>query len=340
MTHQYGWRGVYILFAALFLLLPIQTNAQASIAIDKLSVALWPEYDRPEVLVVYKVELSPDVSLPAQLTFRLPGYVDQMHAVAMGTDDGLINVGDDLIKTSYEGDDFILSFPTSSSSVQFEYYDPAILSRQNQNRELNFNFSAPYNTGIANVEVQHPFGAESFSLTPEPDSIITGGDSLKYSTIVAGSLAAGEGVQISASYRRSTNDLSLQALQQGGAAQNAAQNLNVPAASPAAASTSALSPNIAYGLIGLGAVLLVGAGGYWWYTTNRSRKESAPQRRAPQKGRKPARRKREKSNKQQQATLFATEPAVTTGAAFCYKCGAALKNDANFCHTCGAKRRG
>ena len=330
MTYKPHLRGAFILYVILFLLLPVQTKAQTPVTFDNVTIALWPEYDQPEVLVMYRARLSSDVTLPTQLTFKLPGYVKQMHAVAMSTEEGLINVGDDRVKTSHEGDNLILSFPTSAPNIQFEYYDPNILTQQDQKRELAFNFASPYDIKIVAFEVQQPFEAESFSAIPEPENTITGGDGLKYSTIVRQGLTAGENAQLLATYQRNTDNLSVEALRQD----IPQAVVNVPAESEASAG---ISPNVAYGLIGVGAVLLIAAGGYWLWANSRSSNESVVMRRAPQKRRKAVRRKKEpKSIKKQQAKAFAAEPIA---AAFCYKCGAALKDDASFCHACGTKRR-
>jgi len=51
--------------------------------VSELTVELWPEFDRSEVLVIYRAQLSDSTPLPAEVTFRFPGYVEAMHAVAV-----------------------------------------------------------------------------------------------------------------------------------------------------------------------------------------------------------------------------------------------------------------
>ncbi len=46
-----------------------------------LAVELWPDYDRPAMLVLLTAELPPDVTLPATLTIPVPAEAD-IHAVA------------------------------------------------------------------------------------------------------------------------------------------------------------------------------------------------------------------------------------------------------------------
>ncbi|MBE9473998.1 MAG: hypothetical protein IMY85_03840, partial [Chloroflexi bacterium] len=54
---------VLITLFALIVLIP-SIQAQESPSIDTLVIDLWPEYDKPSMLVIYKAELSPEVSLP------------------------------------------------------------------------------------------------------------------------------------------------------------------------------------------------------------------------------------------------------------------------------------
>ena len=49
--------------------------AQPPAPLDTLNIALWPEYDRPEVLVIYRGRVADDVPLPATLTFTLPSVL-------------------------------------------------------------------------------------------------------------------------------------------------------------------------------------------------------------------------------------------------------------------------
>jgi len=59
------------------------TAMAQSPAIDNLVVQLWPEYDRPETLIIYQGQLVADASLPTTLTFEIPARVETMHAVAI-----------------------------------------------------------------------------------------------------------------------------------------------------------------------------------------------------------------------------------------------------------------
>lgn len=299
---KYIFRKLFVLILLVLLFQP-ELYAQSAVRFQSLEVAIWPEYDRPETLVIYRGELAETTSLPAQLTFRLPGHIEQMHAVATEEAGRLVTVNPDLIEMNYQDETLLLSFPTTSRQIQLEYYDARLLSREDQTRQLSFNFIAPVPIETAIFEVQEPLGSEDFSLSPRPDTIRSGGR-LQYHQIEMTDVAQGQAIRIEAAYQRSGDELTAPLL--------AAEQ---PAAPPAPVETgtvaTAANARIAYLLVGVGILLLLGSGGYWWW----SRRPKPARRRAPGRKKK-------------------GQPA-----GFCYKCGAALRADANFCHVCGAERR-
>jgi hypothetical protein len=325
MKQQILTKMLWGLIAALAIALPATISlAQSQPQFDTLGVALWPEFDRADVLVVYHVSLNPN-SVPAQVTFQLPGYIEEMFAVAVEKDGGLLNVPPDQISMEYSGDYLYLSFPASEPNIQFEYYDPFILTKDGITRQLDYRFTAPYAVNSVTFEIQQPVGAQDFAITPAANNSFTGSNGLTYSGLETGSLNAGDAFEISASYQRTTNALSVDALPDTPPA-----SMSAPAPQPAVENTASSVPSyIAYGLIGVGVLLLVGTGARWWMQNRRSATEyssPAPRRRPnrPKAAKKPTKR----------------EPvAVQSAAQYCYNCGSALRSDANFCHACGAARR-
>ena len=77
-------------------------RAQEPPSLDTLSIDLWPEYDDPGVLVIYKALLSPEVTLPAEVTFRIPVQAGKPSAVAVGPDPS--SVADVVYETQVMGD--------------------------------------------------------------------------------------------------------------------------------------------------------------------------------------------------------------------------------------------
>ena len=54
--------------------------AQSPAGLADLEIALWPEYDQPQVLVIYRAQLEQDTLLPAAVSLGLPAGVQAMNA--------------------------------------------------------------------------------------------------------------------------------------------------------------------------------------------------------------------------------------------------------------------
>lgn len=328
-------RRLLVSLCLILSVIPISQAQSTGPSLDQLLVELWPEFDRPEVLVIYRAQLSADTALPTQLTFRLPEYVETMHAVATEENGNLFEVDPEAIELRQEGDAILLTFPTSSRNFQFEYYDPVILSKQEQTRQIDYRFTAPYQAEMVTFEVQEPAQTENFSMTPQPSNSFIGSNGLDYNQVDVAGLAPGETFELSATYRRNTAELSVNLLNSG-VSEHAADLV----AAPEAPTNSSTNLTLGYISVGVGLVLLLGAGGYWWWSERM--KQSDTQRRAPRKSRGRASRRRQHASPKKQPKRAAQSESSSTGqltARFCYNCGAELRSDAHFCHICGAERR-
>jgi len=294
------------------LLLPQSAATQgAPVQIDTLTVAIWPEYDQPETLVVYRVQLDAEAPLPVEVSFRLPPYIQEMYAVAYGdSGGGLVSIDPTTYELRQEDDGVRLTMPVTSPRLQFEYYDPNILVKDGDARQLTFDFIAPYAIAKASFEVQEPFEAQGFTLTPAPESTITGGDSLQYHITTVDDLTAGDPFTVSASYRRATDETSLNAL----VAETGVSQASPPSdaasppsdAAPPPSDAASGTPTWVYLLVGVVGLLLLAGIGYWWW---KGRSDAGEVQKQP------------------------TAPPVR----YCYKCGAPLHEDARFCQSCGAE---
>jgi hypothetical protein len=307
--------------------------AQPAIKMSSLLVEVWPEYDRPEALVIFRGELHPDTPLPAQLTFKLPAHITEMNAVAVHDETGaLINADPASMQIRTEGDVTLLTFTTPSLQMQFEYYDPQILTKNGQERQLSLAFTAPYDLDSTIFEVQEPAQTTNFSMTPPPTNTFSGNDGLTYNTVEAAGLRANESLAINGTYQRPTDALSRP---NPGEEKLSGSLPDPPAAGGSGFSLfSAENFSIGYILIGAGILLLLGTGGYWWWSNSRAGAE--PARRGPGKkaDRRPARPAKQAAHPRPTTSSGPGQPA-----GYCHRCGAALRPDGNFCHVCGAERR-
>lgn len=304
--------------------------AQTPITLKSLEIEMWPEFDRPETLVIYRAELASTVTLPAEVTFRLPATAETMHAVAVDRDGALMQVNADAFKLERVNDAMLLTFSTPVPRIQFEYYDASILTKQGAERQLKFEIAASYLAEKAAFQVQEPFQAEKFTLTPPASSTFTGNDGLTYAVVEISGLARDKTFTLTANYSRASDTLSAQNL----TAPTAMPPAPAAAESPVAESPVAESPanenlTLGYILIGIGVALLLGVAVYWVQSKKVAPAKARPATRRPKRTARPV----------ETSMPVAPPPVAGPTSNFCYRCGVALRDDANFCHSCGAERR-
>lgn len=301
--------------------------AQSSTPLADLNIALWPEYDRPqEVLVIYRGRVADDVPLPAPVSFILPTSVQVLNAVAYldETQGTLLNVSDfDFVEG--EGGK-VLSFAVPSQQFQVEYYSSGMLSINGSVRDLVFSFTA--NADIANLslELQQPTTAQGFNSTPSPSATEMRQDGLMYAFYNAGAISAGDLYSLRAGYTRSTDKPSA--------------GISVPSSPeqvPVEIGGGGLRDNLGPILIAAGVLLLIGSFGYWfWSQRSAVVPEPAQRQPSPRPQRRTPSRKRQPSNAARSTRAPETEEVL---AAYCHRCGTKYRDDAQFCHACGAERR-
>jgi len=309
--------------------LPLSSLAQGdSLELPELQVEIWPEFDRPDALVIYRAELDPTTPVPAQVTFPLPANIQAMHAVAYRQNGSLFEIKGEAVQLTQQDDATLLTFSAPTRSIQFEYYDSTILSKQGQERQLAFSFVAPGNVASGSVQIQQPLEATNFTMAPAASSSFTDNSGFTYNRIEVAGLAPNDVFQLTATYQRSTDTPSVQ--------------LSGPAVSEHAVDiviSDEVSlddpPALGYILVGTGALLLLGAGGYWWWSNKTANGGSSGRRRPAKRGK--AGKKR--ASPPETAAPAQTDTATGQTVGFCYKCGTPLRADSNFCHNCGAERR-
>lgn len=299
---------VGLLILPTLLIIPMKALAQAETALGGLEIDLWPEYDRPAVLVIYRMTLPGNTTLPAELTVRIPASVGEPHAVAAKEPDGsLVNLAYDRV---VNGEWAEISMMATMPEVQLEYYDPQI-TRDGTTRNFQFRWPGDYPVEALQILVQQPLGATNMSTSPALGTQVTGGDGLVYHSADIGELKAGQQFDFSLTYDKATDELSV-------------ANLQVQPSAPVAESTtgwrSSLSVALPWGLLVIGIVLLVGGGVWYWQSGRRKEKTPAPRRR-----RKPA----------------AERPAtvLSEGHIYCHSCGKRADPGDRFCRTCGTPLR-
>jgi hypothetical protein len=301
--------------------------AQSPAPLEMLNIALWPEYDRPEVLVIYRGQIVADVPLPAQVSFNLPAGVETLNAVAYVDEaqGNLLNLPDYEIIEGADGN--VLSFATPSHQFQFEYYSDDILSRDGNTREISFVFTPSTEVANLSFELQQPTAAGDFSSVPPASETQPRGDGLTYALYDLGAISPGDSPSLQASYTRNTDQLSAETL----------VSVNVPSPSeqpPVEVGGGGLRDYLGPILIAVGVLLLTGSLIYWFWS---QRAVVVPEPAPRQSSARP----RRPSRVREPSTPKSSPPPAKEAslAAYCHRCGTKFRGDALFCHACGSERR-
>jgi hypothetical protein len=279
--------------------------AQAVPTVDQLEVVLWPEYDRPAVLVIYRVTLAAGTALPTQLTLPIPASVTELYAVASGAG------WNDLFLANFTREDgadrSLLTIDVGHPLVQVEYYDD--LSMSGTSRAYTFTWPGGVELGSMSYEVQTPFGATDMVVAP-PGPARVGDDGLTYIEGDLGPQEASSSVRISFTYSKSTSGLTADVLQPTGPLEPGAtaggQAVSLPGWLPWAAGAA-------------GVVLVVGGAILYW--------------RINQGHIKPRPRTRRRPSRRLQTGEIDASPV------FCHICGTQAAVSDRFCRRCGTRLR-
>ncbi|MBI3159087.1 MAG: zinc ribbon domain-containing protein [Chloroflexi bacterium] len=205
-----------LLTAAAVLLFPVAAAAQAAVSIETLQAEFWPEYDRPEMLVIYRIQLSQDTTLPATLNIRIPAAVGEPNAVAVADASGsLVNAA---YTRTEQGEYATLAVQAASRLVQVEYYDAA-LEKDGPARSYVDRIRFDYPIGNLVLRVQQPAGASGMTIGPVNGTPAAEGDGLTYYYAGLGALEAGEEIEVSVDYQKADDTLSVDAVATGGPAE-------------------------------------------------------------------------------------------------------------------------
>ncbi len=280
---------------------------QSETVLSSLGIDLWPDYDRPGVLVIYHATIAPDVSLPARLVFRIPAAAGLPNAVAERP------AGGQLITLPYDrtvdGETALIDLTASRPIVQLEYYDPAI-TRDGVRRSFAFTWSGDFEVQDFGISLQQPALARNFTTVPEAISATASVDGLTYHTLSRAGVKVGETVEVRASYEQASDQLSVEAI-----APVVAPVPTTPAAGNDAASDNRTMHMAFAALLVSAAAVVVGL-----MVRGQRQARSAPRPTPPP-------RTARSDTSGGKATRFCTQcgAGVDGGDRFCQRCGAALK---------------
>lgn len=298
------WPVILVILFLLLLKVPFGVRAQDSVTMSTLGIDLWPEHDEPNVLVIYNATLAPEVTLPVELTFRIPAS-SRVNAVAIQQVDGT------LYNAFYEqqvvGVWEQITFTATTPQVRLEYYDDS-LSINDTQRKYEYQWAGDYAVNALVVQVQQPIDATDMRLSPGMGSGSVAPDGLVYYQADIGSLAQGEDFTLSLSYQKETDTLTSAAL-------NPQPSEPLTVETPGRVDVAKILPWV-LGSLGL---LLIAGGGVWYW---QSRKEAdSPKAR------------------QRRASRVKAEAVSSGEALYCQQCGKRAGPGDRYCRSCGTRLR-
>jgi len=178
-------RYLFILFSLLLLTaLPAAAQTEAT-QLSDMTVELWPDYDRPAVLVLLTGTLPESAALPATVRIPIPDGADVFAVARFNDVDALIS---DVDASTTDGG---LTLTTPGRVFRVEYYAPYEVDGS----EYSYRFDWVSELTIDNIAtvVQQPRAATSMTITPAPmTSAAERGDGLTYHRITPQPLAANQ----------------------------------------------------------------------------------------------------------------------------------------------------
>jgi len=294
-----------------FLAVPfIHVQAQGALEFDHVQIDIWPEYDQPSVLVIYKMTLAASTSMPAQVTLRIPKASGQPSSVAMQDVDNLLY---NLAYTSTVAGDWIkITFTAPSPNLQFEYYDPG-LAKDGTNRSYQYTWSGDYKVNDLVVRVQQPKYGGPLSIQPIQGISTVGDDNLTYFGNDVGAVAQGTTFTVKLSYINATGQLTGDG--SGSIVKTSPQASTFPGSLFAGLNLVLV--------IAIAGVVLIGGGVAWFFVQRRST-DSEPVHRRHTAAVGPI-------------TTRLPQEKADADAIFCHQCGKKAAAGDVFCRGCGIR---
>ena len=148
----------------------------ANLVMVRLRLSIWPEYDDPRVLIMWRGEMAPRQALPTSITLPLPKGAEIVGA-------GMISEQNELLLHPYEvvpgdtQDSLQLNLPVPRFFLEF-YYNPFTAS--GAEKRFTYTMPTPYPIEVLEVDIQQPLKATSFTLDPTPMEHLTDNQGFTY----------------------------------------------------------------------------------------------------------------------------------------------------------------
>jgi len=291
------WFLLPLLFA--LFITPFPAAAQGGIALDNLTVQLWPEFDQPSMLVIYDFTLAGNASLPVEVTLRFPGDANII-AVAYAEAGSLLNAPYQGPTPAGEWQTLTITIDTQTS-YHIEYYAP--LSTEDDRRNYTYVWKGDYPVNSLDVSLKVPVDATDVTTNPPMTDTSPSGSDQQFLAWSTSDLGGGEETNIQVAYTKTSDQLSV-----------TNQPLETGAVDESTQGRISINNYLPYILGGLGILLILSGALYFWQSS---------------KGRSTTPRMRHRS---QDADSNGEE-------VYCHQCGKRAQPNDRFCRTCGTRLR-
>ncbi|MCS7011831.1 MAG: zinc ribbon domain-containing protein [Anaerolineales bacterium] len=203
----------YLLILLLFLValhpfLSFSASAQETPRLARAYVQIWPEFDRPEVLVILSLTLPEQTKLPATVEFRIPAQAE-IHAVAVADPtEGLLYAE---YQKTLEGTWTRLRITATTLNVHIEYYDTLI--REGNQRTVTYRWPGGFQVDEFVLAFQLPLSASNLVMTPSPARSEVDAHNFQIYFTAPISLQPEQDFRFSARYQKPDDALSVSLLQ-------------------------------------------------------------------------------------------------------------------------------
>jgi hypothetical protein len=302
-----------VILAGLITVLYFKAQAQGPLEFDHVQIDIWPEYDQPTALVIYKITLPASATLPAQVTLSIPKAVGQPSSVAMQNVDGLLyNLN---YTTTTVGDWEKISFTAPSVTLQMEYYDPGMV-KTGANRNYQYTWPGDYKVTDLVMRIQQPSTATAMTIQPTQGIAATGNDGLTYWGNDVGPVDAGTSLTVKVNYTKPDDTLSVTQI----------KPLSTEPAGTGQTGAGGLLQGVSmWMVVGIAGLVLIGGGVTWFVIQRRSVNAVEPER------------PRHMPSPDLSRISAGSVAATSNGAIYCHQCGKRAVGGDVFCRGCGSR---
>ena len=183
----------------LLLAVALQAQAATNPPLAALQIEIWPEYDRPEALVILKAELAPGARLPAEVALRIPASSRGPSAVAYADASGK------LLNLPYQHEDagnfILLRIRPPQRAFHVEFYDR--MATDKPQREYRYSWPGDMAVDRLSLLVKEPAAASDLTVQPSLDISGQSPDGLNHRAAQLGAFKAGQQLPVAIRYTKS-----------------------------------------------------------------------------------------------------------------------------------------